>query len=161
MIRNLLERKQYGKRYRVLHAPTVQDLLSPLDFSDQERRFVALLVAPDWANERQTWVEVATNLLQQGLCYCCTWADGNAEGLHDLVDRIIIDGKMYPLNDGRSVIMTTWHDRGDLAEAAFFFVHCAEPASAYEQLCHDWIAIAVGDSSLAIDTMKAVRAQLD
>ncbi|SDE81283.1 DUF7684 family protein [Terriglobus roseus] len=160
MIRTLLERKQYGRRYRVLHASTVWDLLSPLECIEQGGRFVAFFVAPDWPNERQTWIQVATSLLKQGLCYCCVWANGNAEGLHDLIDRIIIDGRFYE-DDDRSVIMTTWHDRDGLAEAAFFFVHCAEPAAAYESLCHDWIAIGVGDSKLAIDTMKAVKAQLD
>jgi len=138
----------------------VNDLLLPLECIEQRHCFVAFFVAPDWEAERKKWIEAATVLLTQGLCYCCVWAGGNAEALHDLVDRIIVNGKLYP-NDGPSVIMTTWHDRDDLAKAAFFFVHCAEPAAAYEASCHDWVAIAVGDSRFAIDTMKAVRVQLD
>lgn len=160
MIRTLLERKQHGRRYRVLHASSVSDLTAPIEGVDQQHPFVSLFVAPSWETEKQNWVEATKNLLEQGLCYCCTWADGSAEGLHDLVDDITVDLKMYE-NDPECVVMTTWHDDEDLPQAAWFFVHCAFPSGTSETLCHDWIAIAVGDSNLAIDTMKAVKAQLD
>jgi hypothetical protein len=52
------------------------------------------------------------------------------------------------VEDGQSVVMTTWHEDESLEEAAEFFRDLAFPSGRYAS-CDLWIAAAVGHSEWA------------
>ena len=95
-------------------------------------RFV-LLVAADTecvaASELQAW---AGRLLDCGAVYACCWGPG-AEQLHLAFDMAAIERETVVAgSDDDSVIMTTFHTREPLLEAAWFAVHAAYPTGIFE-----------------------------
>ncbi len=107
----LYDMKNRKRRYRVLLADTVDELsgIEPIPSG-----FVLLWVDCKWAQHESAARSAAGLLLQKGMRYACTWANGVAQGLHDLIDRIRSDQGFEA--DG-SCISTSWHDKDPLNKA--------------------------------------------
>jgi hypothetical protein len=63
--------------------------------------------------------------------------------VEDIFDKAIIE--RHPNETGKSVVITTCHNKEPLSEAVWFFLNCAWPADDYVDTCSDWIAAVIGN----------------
>jgi hypothetical protein len=152
--RSLYDLKKRKVRYRVLLVEKLSDL-SGID--GLEGGFVLLLVDIKWKEHTQEALATAHVLLQKGLRHFGAWADGNAEGLHDLFDEAIFDGKFE--GDG-SLIMTTWHDKESLSDAVWYMNNCAILEPPFDVTCRNWIVAVVAEEAFARTAVEAVQENL-
>ena len=88
-------------------------------------------------------------LLDQGAVYFCCWGPG-CERVHDIADEEVQVKGVEKHTD--SVIMTTWHENEELAEALEFSLQAAEPDEAFASGCAAVLAISVGSVNWAAQT---------
>lgn len=100
-----------------------------------------LFVAADatGANDDEVRAQ-ATKLVELGMVYACLWGPA-CNRVEDLVDAAAV--AVNPHETDADVIMTTAHPDETLEDAVWYFMNCAWPASRYERICSDWIAVSV------------------
>ena len=116
------------------------------------RYFVCLVVlgAPPETNQEVTrWAGMA---LGQGLVYACVWGPG-CEAVHDGIDWELA---ALPDQERRSQVMTTWHDRDTLEEAANYFMVDAQPAPGYRPECSSWLVVEVARSGATLGARRLI-----
>ena len=98
----------------------------------------------------------ARTLVKRGLASLCVWGP-DCERVHDTFDRAIIE--LNPDETDANVVITTWLASESLAEAVWFFVYCAFPASAYQQTCSNWIASVICNPEWEKPVREAISAE--
>ena len=99
--------------------------------------FVLLLAVDASGIEDQRISAVARTLLDRGVASFSVWGP-DCDRVHDLFDI-----ERDPKETDERLVVTTWHDRETILEAACYFDLCALPPSDFERDCTDWVAIAV------------------
>lgn len=136
-----------SRRLLSLNIEKPSDLMPPLKLSSE--RFVCLLA---WDAENVEANEISAfigALLDCGAVYFCCWGQG-CERTHDIVDEVV---QLKRIEEGTdSVIMTTWHDDEELADALEFSLLSAEPDEDFSTGCNAVLAISVGSMYWAAQT---------
>lgn len=111
-------------------------------------KFVLFLATSYARPTSRTLTAVAKKALDAGAVYICALGP-SARAVErafdwEIVERCELRGRPSRLS---TVIPTTSHS--DLADAVFFFLQCASPATAYAKSCRSWLAVTAGDPALA------------
>jgi hypothetical protein len=110
------------------------------------RHFGLLLVGNAKGCPDEVLIRAADELQERGLAYVCAWGDdcGRVEDIFDdvYVEREV-DGR--PKTGDDDTLMTTSHRDDALADAVWFFAHCAWPTKFFASDCKDWIVAVVAD----------------
>jgi hypothetical protein len=113
------------------------------------QHFGLLLALDAMSIESERIGSVAEKILRKGLVYLSAWGP-DCERVHDIFDEVEIGRDP---EQGKPVVMTTWHADESLEEAVWFFVNAAFSDEAYASSCSDWILASVGNR----DWEKAIR----
>jgi hypothetical protein len=124
--------------------PSVLHLASP--------RFVCLLA---W-DARSAAVEEIAALVQKvidaGAVYVAAWGAG-CERVHDICDEVLVGPDPPATQQGP--IMTTSHEKEDLAEAIDFVLQCAVPDEALQSGCDSTLAITIDSTEWGAEIRRA------
>lgn len=124
--------------------PNVLHLASP--------RFVCLLA---W-DARSAAVEEIAALVQKvidaGAVYVAAWGP-DCRRVHDICDEVVVGPNPPATQQGP--IMTTWHEKEDLAEAISFVLQCAVPDEALQSGCDSTLAITIDSNAWAAEVRRA------
>jgi hypothetical protein len=138
-------RRVYG-----IHCPRFEDLAPAIAVASP--RFV-LLVAAD-AGLISGIDETLKRLLDIGCVYLCAWGP-QCEQLHDDMDHVVLTQEL----DGtpERCIMTTWHSKESLDEAARFALHWAVPDSAVAAGCDSVVLASVGSAEWGASLARVAK----
>ena len=129
-----------GYEVFLLGVPSVDAI--PVRLPRAGHRFVCLLAMDARALSVDAISSMAKKLLDAGCVYFCCWGP-DCERVHDVIDEVIVGEGVTPI--AWSGVMTTWHDKEPLKEAAEFFLWAAAPDDAHVEHCFSGIAIRVGN----------------
>jgi hypothetical protein len=101
-----------------------------------------LLLAHDASTKPAQLGTVLEQLLDIGCVYLCAWGPG-CEYTHDLMDETVVAMELGGAPE--RTIMTTWHNRESLAEAAEFALVCGRPDEGYADGCKATVLAVVGN----------------
>lgn len=144
-----------GRDVYSLGLPAVSSLPSGIVLPS--KHFVCLL---SWNAERTEVAEIARcaeHLLTLGCVYFCCRGAG-CERVHDVIDEVLVSNGST--NVAWLNVMTTWHDKDSLYDAAAFFLDSACPADRYLNDCRTALAITVGDDFEVTLVEQALAAKL-
>ena len=104
-------------------------------------RFV-LFLAADFSATLMDRGALSDRIIDAGCVYFCAWGTG-CERMHDIFDDSVVVRELD--GGGIGTIMTTWHDKEPLEEAAKFALVMAEPDDHYAEGCNAVVLATAGD----------------
>ena len=140
----------------VLNAATVTDV--PSRFSLSSKSFVCLLVWDALTATVDEISSVARKLLDGGAVYIAIWGQ-DCSRVHDIIDEEFVGPN--PTGAESPVVITTWHEREELADAIRFVLVAAVPDDGFQADCACTLAIAIGSSTAAVQIRKAFESPED
>jgi len=111
----------------------------------------------------ETMFAFARRLVQAGLSYIVAWGP-DCERVHDIFDDAgIFENLESNSADAEALIMSTWHEHESLAEALWFALHCAYPASPYEATTTSMVLAVIANEEWAgtVESYVADPSRLD
>jgi len=131
--------KRDSRVFRVGNASSIENLHGL--FEGITKPFVLLLAADATKLSDKQILHAAEQIIPKGLTYFCAWGP-DCERVHDLFDRIT-PYEETTQNPLQKLIITTWHAKDSLRNAAWFLQNCAWPAEAQKPEEFDCIGISV------------------
>jgi hypothetical protein len=153
-MRSLIHHQRHGTAGAVysFHAANSDELLQVMPPANGAGQHFVLFLAWDArAVSDESIQELAQKLIRLGLSYVVAWGP-DCERVHDLFDDAnILETLDSNAPDSQSVIMSTWHTDDLLAEALWFALHTAIPASPYEATTRSVIAVVIQNENWTRD----------
>ena len=134
-------------------SPTFEELPPRLNIAS--KRFV-LFVAADVGSLTGINTTLA-QLLDCGCVYLCAWGPG-CEELHDAMDDVVLDLELKGAPE--RTIMTTWHSRDSLEDAAEFAVLWAIPDDDLAEGCDGVVLASIGNPNWGVDLARIGKAHV-
>jgi hypothetical protein len=127
-----------GREMFSIHLPS---LVSLPKLTLPGKKFACLVACDASSLSHDDLKAFATNMINQGAVYACSWGPGCArlEGAFDEADHIE--------REDSPVVITTSHDGETIGEALWFLLSCASPDPEYLEQCTSSIAVVVGNDA--------------
>ena len=124
----------------------------PSDLDLVGTRFVCLLAWDAGTTGAEEIAAFAQTLITAGAVYIAAWG-ADCGRVHDICDEVVV-GSDPPATE-LGPIMTTCHEKEDLAEAIGFVLQCAVPDQAFQIGCDSTLAITIGSREWAAEIRRA------
>ena len=139
----------FGRDVFLASVSNLEDLPSQLALPCS--RFV-LLLAHNASDKPARLATVLEQLLAIGCVYLCTWGPG-CQYVHDPMDETVVTMELGGAPE--RTIMTTWHSRESLVEAADFALLSTSPDEGYGDECKATVLAVVGNDEWLQEVLAA------
>src|SRR5262245_57017211 len=141
----------FGRDLFVLDVRTAGDVPESLSLLALPSPYFVCLIAWDAREAGEEEIRgLVDRLLRGGCVYFVCWGP-DCSRVDLLADLVELD-----LRPDGPWAMTTCHEEEALAEAIWFFLHCAYPDEAFSEDCHAGVVIAIGRPDWAAEAREAL-----